>query len=218
MKKFISINQTRITHSEKVTMMRIFSLILILIISLQSLSKADDISEFEIEGMSINDSLIDFFDHLDLNEQIINNYPKATYPGSDKFFGLRINKKLGDYDNFGVLLKKDDKKYIIYVLRGRINFENRLEDCKKYKLNVVNSIKDLLPNITPHDYTHNYKIDEGKSISYITDFNFEDGSSIRAYCDNWSNIVEKNERWVDSMSVEISTAEAVNWINNEAYN
>ena len=80
------------------------------------------------------------------------------------------------------------------------------------------TVKDLLPNITPHDYTHNYKIDEGKSISYITDFNFEDGSSIRAYCDNWSNIVEKNERWVDSMSVEISTAEAVNWINNEAYN
>ena len=41
--------------------MRVFIIILVLIFSLQSWTKADDISDFEIEGMSIGDSALDFF-------------------------------------------------------------------------------------------------------------------------------------------------------------
>ena len=40
--------------------MRVFITVLVLIFSLQSWTKADDISDFEIEGMSIGDSLLDF--------------------------------------------------------------------------------------------------------------------------------------------------------------
>ena len=38
-----------------------FLLILILTFSFQSLTKADDIRDFEIEGISIGDSALDFF-------------------------------------------------------------------------------------------------------------------------------------------------------------
>ena len=41
--------------------MRIFLAVLVLIFSLQSFTKADDISEFEIEGMSIGDSAVRLF-------------------------------------------------------------------------------------------------------------------------------------------------------------
>ena len=44
----------------KVSVMKIFLSILILIISFQSLTKADDIRDFEIEGISIGDSLLSF--------------------------------------------------------------------------------------------------------------------------------------------------------------
>ena len=47
--------------------MRVFLSVLILIFSLQSLIKADDISDFEIEGMSIGDSLLDFFSEEKIN-------------------------------------------------------------------------------------------------------------------------------------------------------
>ena len=161
--------------------------------------------------------MIDFFDDLNLTEQIIKDYPKTTYPSSDKFYGLRINKKLGDYDNFGVLLKKDDKDYIIYILRGRKEFDNQLDECKNYKEKVVKSIKDLLPNIQPNNYNHKYRIDDGKSVSYITAFNIGLAGSIRIYCDNWSAITEKNERWVDSLNIEISSEEGLQWLTNEAY-
>ena len=41
--------------------MRLFIAVLVLIFSFQSLPKADDIKDFEIEGMSIGDSLLDFY-------------------------------------------------------------------------------------------------------------------------------------------------------------
>ena len=52
---------THIGHSEKVLVMRVFLTVLVLIFSLQSWTKADDISDFEIEGISIGDSVLDFF-------------------------------------------------------------------------------------------------------------------------------------------------------------
>ena len=46
-------------------------LIFILTLSFQSWTKADDIRDFQIEGMSIGDSLLEFF-----NEKIINKDKK----------------------------------------------------------------------------------------------------------------------------------------------
>ena len=40
--------------------MKIFLSVLILIFSIQSWTKANDIRDFEIEGISIGDSLLDF--------------------------------------------------------------------------------------------------------------------------------------------------------------
>jgi hypothetical protein len=50
-------------------------LILILTFSFQSLAKADDIKDFQIEGVSIGDSLLDHFS----KDQIVNNNLKANY-------------------------------------------------------------------------------------------------------------------------------------------
>ena len=41
--------------------MRFFLLVLFLVFNLQSWANADDIRDFQIEGMSIGDSLLDYF-------------------------------------------------------------------------------------------------------------------------------------------------------------
>ena len=45
-------------------------LILILTLNFQTLSKADDIREFEIEGISLGDSLLDYYSIEEINESI----------------------------------------------------------------------------------------------------------------------------------------------------
>ena len=51
---------TGLTIKLGIKYMRIFLLILIIIFSFQSSTKIDDITDFEIEGMSIGDSLLNF--------------------------------------------------------------------------------------------------------------------------------------------------------------
>jgi len=51
---------THIRHSEKVFIMKRILLILILTLNFQSLTKADDIKDFEIEKLSVGDSLLKF--------------------------------------------------------------------------------------------------------------------------------------------------------------
>ena len=62
--------------------MKIFLSVLILIFNLQSWTKADDIRELEIEGISIGDSALDFFSKDIIDDQ------KNFYPNSKKFLEL----------------------------------------------------------------------------------------------------------------------------------
>ena len=59
--------------------MRLFIIVLVLILSFQSWTKADVAKDFEIEGMTIDDSLLDFFSE----KEIIKNKQEAQYPNDD---------------------------------------------------------------------------------------------------------------------------------------
>ena len=80
--------------------MRIFLLVLVLIFSLQSWIKADDISEYEIEGMSIGDSL---FEHFSKNV-IENALDNKTYYKDKSFFEI-LDKKNSNFDFLQVALR-----------------------------------------------------------------------------------------------------------------
>ncbi len=90
--------------------MRFLTILLVLIFSLQSLTKADDISEFEIEGISVGKSVLDYFSKNELN-----NFPKQFYPSSDKYQGVEISKiknnlNFSTYDSITLNWKKMIKK------------------------------------------------------------------------------------------------------------
>ena len=72
---------THIGHSEKVLFMRVFIAVLVLIFSLQSGNRAEDISEFEMEGMRIGDSLLDFININEIKkaEENPSFYPDKKY-------------------------------------------------------------------------------------------------------------------------------------------
>ena len=105
--------------------MRVFITVLVLILSLQSWTKAEDIREFELEGMSIGDSL---FDYYNLNE--INQFSKINYPDK-KYIFLNIYLKEKEYSSLQVGYKNGDENYIIELLNGVIRFNQEIEKCYK---------------------------------------------------------------------------------------
>ena len=83
--------------------------IIVLIFSLQSLTKADDIRDFQIEGMSIGDSLLNYF-----TEEEINNKEKLYW--KKKYISIIFNylPSFEVYDAVQFTYKTNDKEFKIY--------------------------------------------------------------------------------------------------------
>ena len=109
-------------------------LILILTLSFQALTKADDISDFEIEEMSIRDSLLDYY-----SEDYLDSFTKNYYPKNKKFYYISgIEDDLENYEYLQFHLKNNDKKYIIYSVEGMIEYEENIKDAKLLITNYLN--------------------------------------------------------------------------------
>ena len=79
--------------------------------SFQSWTKADDIRDFEIEGISIGSSLLEIF-----SKEEIEGIDPTIYPDSEKFYDLAIiSNKFEDYDQVTFGLKKMIKNILFIV-------------------------------------------------------------------------------------------------------
>ena len=111
-------------------------LILILTFSFHSLTKADDIRDFEIEGFSVGDSLLDYYSEAEINSKY-----KNYHYSSKKYYQIGIEKNINQYELVTIHLKNKDKRYIIHNMGGVIEFKNR--DKKKCE-NQMEIIKDSI--------------------------------------------------------------------------
>jgi len=172
-------------------------------------SKADDIRNFQIDGISIGDSLLDFFDKNQINSQ-----EKSFYYGDDSFYKINFLSKESTYKLINFHLKKNDNKFVVYSLGGRNIME--FNKCLEEKKIAVNEVKEFLGVENENSYKSDYKKKYGKSFSNVTDLKIKNGI-VRIYCDNWSDKYTKKNNWKDSFNITIYSEEFGNWLNNEAY-
>jgi len=212
--------------------MKVFISVLVLIFSLQSWIKADDIREFEIESMSVGDSLLNYFTEKEI--KLFINSPNSmaykdnkyvavtTHASYDRFSTPPDNDPYADtkdnYDYVGVIFRPTDKEYIIYEVSAYLNFSNDFEGCKNKKDEIVSSISSSFNNIEKETETspHNYD-KSGESISYDTWFYFDNGY-VSAHCENWSEKLTRENGWDDKLKVRIISKKFMNFLTNEAYN
>ena len=183
-------------------------LILILTFSFQTLTKADDMSEFEIEGISIGDSLLDHF-----NKSLIDS--DKTFPSwsSKKFTRFVSFENLKTYDAV-LIYFEDNGDYEISSISAVVKFQNTIDSCYKKKATIIKEFKNTFSNYEIQSYKSDHQQDKtGKSKNDITDFNFSSGASSRIICTDWSN--EMNLE--DELRVILSSKEWTYFITNVAY-
>ena len=193
--------------------MRVFIAVLVLIFSLQSLTKADDISDFEIEGMSIGDSALQY-----VNKEFIEK-ESYNYPGDDNLFVIfNIDKYNNTSFNFEIYngvhinYKKNDPKFIIHSLRAKIYFNKNIEECYSLKKNIIIELEKELIIIKKYGGKNKHWTDKsGKSIVDSTFLDVKGGRAV-VQCYDWSEDIEK---W-DNLSVSISAAEYAQWIDDRS--
>ena len=115
--------------------MRVFIAVLVLIFSLQSWTKASDISDLEIEGISIGDSILKY-----INEsEIVDN---EIYSPDSKFYEVEYSGKLAMYDHLTFHIIRNDPSYLIHAIRG-INIVENKNDCLNFKKKIVKEMKSI---------------------------------------------------------------------------
>ena len=95
-------------------------------------SQADDISEFQIEGMSLGDSLLDYVSEERIKSQIESNKSAYQYlKNKDKFGEVYIfnDENFKTYQTVSFFVKPDDRNYIIYFIRGILNYIEDIDGC-----------------------------------------------------------------------------------------
>ena len=205
-------------YSEKVLVMRIFLAALVLIFSLQSLTKADDISDFEIEGMSVGDSLLDY---MNIN-QIESALPNSSNVGSgnDRFIVIWGPKRMKNiYDQFQVTYRFNDKKYIIHAIDGQLDFDKNFSGCKIKMNEIKDDIKSLLNNVMPERWESNHIADKtNKSKVAAIDFDLKSGGRIQIWCTDWGAKISKEKGWINELSVSVRSNIYQNYIDSPKYN
>ena len=105
-------------------------------------SQANDIRDFQIEGMSIGDSALDYFSEKEIKKNIRKAYKKKdfthvennNYPFFKTYYAVDINFKTGD------------PEYKIRSLSGVINYKNKsMIKCKKQLKEIFNEISRMFP-------------------------------------------------------------------------
>ena len=193
--------------------MRIFLSLIILIFSLQSWIKADDINEFEIEGFSVGESLLKYLNEKEIAQKI-NQKTSFHYPNS-KFVSINYTiENLNIFDSLGFVLKKDDPKFIIYAVEATIYFlENKIDRCYEKQQQIKNDLTTFFGNkVKIETYDTKYIGDKtGNSKSRYVDFDFKDKSNSRIICYDLSD--EINQKNPDQLYLVANSREFMIFLN-----
>ena len=190
--------------------MRIFILLLVSIFSLQSWTKADDIRDFEIEGLSIGDSLLNFASIKEIKSSLSNNqYSNDKYIiyMADKFIDLT------NYDFLAVTVKKNDNQYVITSLKGGI-FYKKLEECIKLRSEIRNFIEKIITFDDVEEMT--YDSQDGFGVIHALQMYLEPYPSVEAIVLNCNDYFE-NSGYKKDLSVSVNPEDYAYFLINEAY-
>ena len=201
--------------------MRIFLFVFILFLSLQSFTKANDIKDFELEGLSLGDSLLNFFNKKQITSEMNSGY--AHFYKDNKFVKLAIGTSneysmrtnLNIYDEISVTIKPDDKNFIIYGLSGDIMCKDNIKSCYTKQKEIITDLKVFFNNnIIIDEYEDSHWIDDtGKSIVNVIEILSKNEELLIAV-----SVYDMNEDlgYSDQISLEITSNEYENFLRNVA--
>ena len=194
-------------------MRRIF-LIIILTFSFQTLTNADDIKDFEIDGMSIGDSLLDFYSKNKINEMLKKTVSEYKSKEIKRVYFMSKNGSKYLQYNFHYI---NDESYKIVNIKGIMLMENKSKECNAKKLKISKEIENSINFKHKQNSVDVNTVDKsGKSsidrIKFIVD-----GGRIEVACWKWSKKIKDEKPWRDTLQVSIRSDIYNNWLSNKAY-
>ena len=179
-------------------MKKFFAYIYIFFFSLLPLSFADDISEYQIEGISIGDSLLKYMSREEIRENL-----SYVYENLDKNIGkdvaqISYNKNLKIYDEIHLDFKTTDDIFEIVALNGILFYEDNVNECYQKQLQLVEELKLVFKGVDvskegPSNHPA-YPNGEIKYTRYAFFINENEYSNLEVFCYDIIKELKKTDR------------------------
>ena len=183
-------------------------LLTLFVLFFSSFVNAEDISDFQIEGISIGDSLLDHLSEDEIKKNMTDIY---NYIEEKKFIvtGFFPNDSKSEYNIIQLTLKLNDSKYTIYGVGGNITdiseskCLSKQQEVDKYISNIFKDYdrSDLI--IAPHPADTSNK----STVTQIA-YRLINGGVELIECDNFSNAVS----YPDSFVLSLYSKELNQWL------
>ena len=195
-------------------MKKLSTYLFLLLFSFQTPSWADDISDFEIEGMSIGDSLLDYFSKKEIKDNTNTDYYTNNKYTSVEFFQLPFFKI---YDAVHFNYKTGDKKYIIDAIGGTLFCEKDIEKCNKKQKEIDLKISNMFENAQKDVSKDKHAADKsGKSTTSQINYWFKSKEVVSIELIDWSEKITNEKGWTDNVSVLFYTSDFAQWVMNKS--
>lgn len=169
-------------------------------------SFANDVNEIELDGMSLGDSLLDYYSKKEIKDNKINYFPDER-----QYFIVFYNKNLSRFDDMEIYLKTNDKNYSMKSINAGL-YPKSLKECIKIKDEIIDEISSALTvNFINEDGNHNYY-----THTYIYgDVAYLDGGFISIDCMFFDDKDKKKfPNLVDNLSLTLSLNEVADWMRD----
>ena len=199
--------------------MKTFAVVIILIFSFQSWTHAENISDFEIDGISVGESALKYFDEKEILKEINENAYMYDYLKEPKKFGhIVVREGLKNY-SFVILFVSQNNEYTIEGVSGNLNqtivSENDLQKCLKKMKEVEKIFSQIFNKYDKFEDVGTHPIDpSGRSKVHYIQFIFKTGDSAQTQCYDFEEELRMNNNWVDGLSVTVRKKEVRNWLTD----
>ena len=192
--------------------------IIILILSFQSWVKADNAKDFVIEGLSIGDSLLNYF-----SKKEINSKKQPLKMGKDKYsdeysaYIYEDPSKLKNYEYLSLIFQSNDPKFIIQSISARIEYDHQdISKCYELQKEIIDQIRLIATNAIEDNQgkSKHRGLPDGNSYKTVTNFIYDDDSYIHISCYDFA----KNDTDTpDRISVSVLSSEYIDFQKNRAF-
>ena len=177
-------------------------IILAIFVLFSSSVLADDIRDFQIEGMSIGDSALNFFDESVIIKQKKNWYSKNDYSTSS-------------FGDLSFSYKSSDRGYVIVSISHNTFMDiSKCLDIIPSEVNEISSLFSKNVKVKGPEKIMHWADKSKDSWHYTYQFEFPNKDSVFVECYDWSNKITSSEGWEDHLRVRIVSHEFQSFINS----
>ncbi len=182
-------------------------------------SLSDDIQDFEIEGISIGDSLLNYMTKKKILSEIEDSKKMYARLGKQIFSEVYYLREEGNFENYDYLsffVNPEDTQYIIHAIYAVKYYLTDIDKCYIQQKEIVVELENVFKNENKIEEANlNINWDStGKSKLNRTIFKFKNGDVAAVECYDWDESMQTNETPnPDIISVSVNKKDVYNWIN-----